>query len=78
MAEAKDRAAWNRTFAVLAQIYNANRDPKKTDSIDPMQFFPWDRQQKEQALPPTPEDREMLRRAFPGKRRNGEGGRRNV
>jgi len=69
MAEAKDRAAWNRTFAVLAQLFNANRDPEKTKPIDPMQFFPWDRSPKEQASPPTPEDRQMLRRAFPGRKK---------
>lgn len=69
MAEAKDRVAWNRTLAVLAQIYNANRDPKKAEPIDPMQFFPWDKPQKEQAPPPTPGERQMLRRAFPGKKR---------
>ncbi len=69
MAEAADRAAWNRTFAVLAQIYNANRDPKKTEPIDPMQFFPWDKARNQQAPPPTAEDRQMLRRAFPPKKK---------
>jgi len=69
MAEAADRARWNRTFAVLAQLFNANRDPQKTKPIDPMQFFPWDKGPKEQAPPPTEEDRKMLRRAFPGRRK---------
>lgn len=64
MAEAADRAAWNRTAALLAQIYNANLDPKKGKPIDPMQFFPWERDRKQQAPPPTPEEREMLGRAF--------------
>ena len=68
MAEARDRASWNRTFAVLAQLHNANRDPKKTEAIDPMQYFPWSRPEKQQASPPTAEDRRMLRRAFPGKK----------
>jgi len=71
MAEAKDRAAWNRTFAVLAQIHNANRDPKKTEPIDPMQFFPWDKARNQQAPPPTAEDRQMLRRAIGRKRSFG-------
>jgi len=69
MAEAKDRSCWNRTFAVLAQIHNAHRDPEKTEPMDPMRYFPWSRLEKEQAPPPTSEDREMLRRAFPGKKR---------
>lgn len=70
MAEAADRTAWNRTFAVLAQISNSNRDPDKTEPIDPMQFFPWDdgESQEKQAPPPTPEERDMLRKAFSGKR----------
>ena len=53
MAEVRDRAAWNRTFAVLAQLFNANRDPEKTRPIDPMAFFPWGKQAEEQAPAPT-------------------------
>jgi hypothetical protein len=68
MAEVRDRAAWNRTFAVLAQLFNANRDPEKTRPIDPMVFFPWGKQTEEQAPAPTDEERQMLRRAFPKKR----------
>ena len=68
MAEVRDRAAWNRTFAVLAQIFNANRDSKTTKPIDPLQFYPWGLGTREQAPPPTEGDRQMLRRAFPGKR----------
>ena len=68
MAEVRDRAAWNRTFAVLAQMFNANRDPEKTRAIDPMVFFPWGKRTEQQAAPPTAEERQMLRRAFPGKR----------
>jgi len=69
MAEARDRACWNRTFAVLAQLYNANRDPKHSQAIDPVQYFPWDQGQQKQAPPPTPEERQMLRRRYPGQRR---------
>lgn len=68
MAESRDRAQWNRNFALLAQLFNANRDPKRTRPIDPLQFFPWDKQVNEPAPPPTESDLEMLRRAFPGKR----------
>ena len=59
MAEAKDRAGWNRTMALLAGLFNVNRDPKKTRPIDPMQFFPWHERQEEQAPPPTEADREV-------------------
>jgi len=70
MAEAKDRASWNHTFAVLAQLYNAFRDAEKGEGIDPLLFFPWERPKQEPAPPPTPEEREMLRRAFPGNKKS--------
>jgi len=70
MAEAADRAAWNRTFAVVAQLYNAFRGPKRHEAIDPMQFFPWQRAENRPAPPPTPEERAMLRQAFSGKRKH--------
>jgi len=66
MAEARDRAAWNRTRAVLAQLYNVNRDPKRGKPIDPERFFPWDDVAKKPAAPPpTDADRELLKRIFP-------------
>jgi len=65
MAEARDRAAWNRTRAVLAQLYNVNRDPKKGKPIDPEQFFPWDDAAAQAAPPPTDVDRELLQQTFP-------------
>ena len=68
MAEARDRAGWNRTFALLDQLFNANRDPKTTRPVDPLQFFPWDKRAQEPAPPPTESDLKMLRKAFPGKR----------
>ena len=67
MAEARDRVRWNHTFAVLAQVFNANRDPDKTKAIDPLMFYPWDRRTSERAPPPTDSDRQMLKRAFPGR-----------
>ena len=68
MAEVRDRAAWNRTFAVLAQLFNANRDPEKTRAIDPMVFFPWGKRTDEQPASPTAEERQILRLAITGKR----------
>ena len=67
MAEARDRAAWNRTCALLAQLYNANR-AEGSQPIDPMQFFPWhDESDEAPAPPPTPEQERMLERMFGGK-----------
>jgi len=67
MAEAADRARWNRTQAVLAQIYNANRG-KDDPPIDPMKFFPWDKgRSKPKARRITPADDKMLTKLFPPK-----------
>lgn len=66
MAEAKDRAAWNRAFAVVAQLANVNRDPAKTKAIDIMQFFPWSPATPKAAPPATKSDREALRKMYPG------------
>lgn len=66
MAKAADVAAWCRTFAVLAQMFNANRDPEKSDPIDPMQFYPWSKKKRKRKLrPPTDIEREQLRELFP-------------
>ena len=64
MAETADRAEWARTSAVLAQIYNANRE-EKDRPIDPMSFCPW--YDRKLSLPPPPDDldREFFRKAFP-------------
>ena len=59
MAEASDRVKWNRTFAVLAQMFNANRDPDKTRPIDPLKFFPW--KDKEPAVLPPPTDAQRVK-----------------
>ena len=68
MAEVRDRMAWNRTFARMAQHYNLNRDPKKDDPIDPLRFFPWkERTTEKKPGPPTAEELKILREAFPGK-----------
>lgn len=68
MTEAKDRAAWNRTFAVVAQLSNVNRDPQKTTAIDIMRFFPWSLDVPKAAPPPTDSDRKALRKAYPGRK----------
>ena len=70
MAKASGRAAWGRTFAVLAQMFNANRDPEKSKAINPMQFYPWADQEEKSAPPATPQQLTELRQLFPkgGKR----------
>lgn len=67
MAEAADKAAWNRTFAVVAQIFNSVRS-EKVEAIDPMLFYPWERPQKAAAKPPTPAQDALLTKLFPAKK----------
>jgi len=66
MAESRDRAAWNRTFAMLAGLYNPNR-AKGAQPVDPMRFFPWADLQAKGPPPPSAADRATLRSVFPGR-----------
>lgn len=69
MAKAADIAKWSRTFAVLAQIFNVNRDPKRSEAIDPLKFFPWvERGERAKAAPPTEAERSELKNLFPKKK----------
>ena len=63
MAEARDRAAWNRTLAILAHITNFAVGTDD-EPVDPMQFYPWPLPQKEPAPPPTPEEETLLTQMF--------------
>ncbi len=71
MATAAQNAAWCRTFAVLAQIFNVNRDPEKAKPIDPMQFYAWGESNKwgGGVVRSTEETRAEMRGLFPGKRK---------
>jgi hypothetical protein len=72
MAEARDRAAWNHTFAIVAQIHNYHRDPNKSQAIDWRLCCPHlagGPTKPKRAPPPTPEQRAMLRQMFPAKHR---------
>lgn len=64
MADAADQSRWNHTFAVAAQIANANRG-KGDQPINLMRFYPHKTQQPK-ARPMTLEDRETLKKLFPG------------
>lgn len=65
MAKASGRAAWGQTFAVLAQLFNVNRDPEKAKAINPMQFYPWSDDEDNSAPPVTPHQLTELRQLFP-------------
>ncbi len=65
MAEARDRVAWNHTFAILAQIYNANRDPENSEPADPMDFFPWEKPKPAKTPPATEADIKLLEKMYP-------------
>lgn len=65
MARAADQARWLRTFALLAQVYNANR-PEGADAIEPLAFYMWgENRPTGPAPPPTEADRAELRQIFP-------------
>jgi len=69
MAEARDRAAWNRTFALEAVLYNAFRG-KNDDPVDPMQFYPWPlpKHESKKVKRLTPELDRMLSDTYPAKK----------
>lgn len=68
MARAADQARWCRTFALLAQMYNANR-AEDSEAIDPMQFYMWSQTEARAQCPPPPSEsqRAELRDIFPKK-----------
>jgi len=42
MAEGRSRENWQHTSAILALLYNCNRDPKKTRAAKPSDFNPFE------------------------------------
>lgn len=42
MAEGRSRENWQHTSAILALLYNCNRDPKKTKPAKPSDFNPFE------------------------------------
>ena len=42
MAEARGRADWGRTSAMLALLANAHRDPKRSRAFKPTDFNPYE------------------------------------
>ena len=69
MARVADRTRWCRTFAVLAQIYDANR-AEDSEAIDPMQFYIWGETKSKGSRcppPPTEAERAEMRQIFPKK-----------
>lgn len=63
MAEARDRVAWCHTMAVLAQLYNVNRT-KNDPPINPMDFFPWTRDDRPAPRRLTEGERLWLRHRY--------------
>ena len=47
MAEAKTRAMWEHTSALMALLANCHRDPKKTRPFQPSDFNPYHRRRKD-------------------------------
>ena len=63
MAEARARAAWDRTSLLCALIANANRDPKKSRPVKPADFNPYAKNDTKQrrGIPITPANIDLLR-----------------
>ena len=51
MAEARGKAEWGRTSALLALTANMNRDPKKGQPFTPSDFNPYERHHSHQSVP---------------------------
>jgi len=71
MALARQRAEWGRAASIIAKIHNVNCTQQR-DTRPPSAFMPGTmsgRVVQKKAPPPTAEERELLRRAFPGKKR---------
>jgi len=47
MAEAREKAAWNHTSALMALTFNMWRDPKKTRAREARDFHPYTARRKE-------------------------------
>ena len=46
MAEGRQREAWDHTSHLLAMLFNANRDPKKTSPAGAANFHPLVKREK--------------------------------
>jgi len=68
MAEAKSKADWNQTSALLALIGNAFRDPKKGKPFTPSDFNPHERQNNTEAPAPKLTDLSILKSVFVDRR----------
>lgn len=64
MAEARQRAAWNQTSALLAMIVNVNRDPKRSRAAKPSDFNPFAERTPPPKRPPPKADISILKSIF--------------
>lgn len=70
MAQARQRAEWGRAASILAMIHNVHCS-KDRDMLAPADFMPRatsDSSINKKPPPPTAEERELLRKVFPGKK----------
>lgn len=62
MAEGRSRDAWAHTSAVLAMLFNVNRDPRKSKALMPSDFDPHSTtQSRSNRIPITPENIHLLK-----------------
>ena len=64
MAEARQRANWDTTAALLAMTFNVNRDPKKSRPARPSDFHPLVKSRPRSGVPITAGNIRMLKKVF--------------
>ena len=68
MAEARSRAEWDRTAALMALTANIHRDPKKTRRYKPKDFNPYC-EIHDRIVPPSKDAMQILKQVFVDSRR---------
>ena len=70
------RASWDPAAALLALIYNVNRDPKKTRAAKPQDFHPYLKGRRKAGVPITAGNIRVLKKAFIDQPAGRHGGKR--
>ena len=66
MSDARTRAAWSHTSALMALIANCNRDPKKSRAFKPSDFDPFTNAVDTEAIVVDETNVHLLRKQFTG------------
>lgn len=64
MAEARQKAAWERAASLMALLANIHRDPKKGRVFHPHDFNPYAASEKRVSFPKARDSIELLAKVF--------------